>query len=812
MIKNYIKIALRNLTSRKGAALLNVFGLSIGVTCCLLIFQYVSYERSYEAFNSNADNVVRLRVDNYRQGKLAWKSATVYPAIGPNLKKDFAEVQDFCRLHDAELLLSNEEKNVKFSEKKGYYADPAAIDVLNIKMITGIPEKVLDAPDKMIVSESFAKKYFGDGNAVGKSLLSRDRQFSQLYQVTGVFKDYPKNSHLIIDYLVSYATMGKIARLQGDTTNSTETSWGWYDFYTYIKLKPGTSLQSFQAKLPAFCKQHIDSEEWNKANNVKNELYALPVKDIHLYSNYNQEAETNGDGQAVSFLFLIGILIVVIAWINYVNLATARSIERAREVGVRKVLGALRTDLIKQFLTESLLLNLLALSVAFLAALLLTPSFNHFIGRDVGTGFVLPAAYWKGFLLLFATGSFFAGIYPAFVLSGYQPVSVLKGIFKNSSSGILLRKGLIIVQFVTSVILVAGTIIVYQQLSFMRNQKLGTDISQTLVIEGANSLRDSLYQESFQPFKNELMHLGNVKNITSSSSIMGSEIYWTSAIRRLEANSKGLTLYHLGIDYDFIPSYGIALKAGRNFSREFATDKKAVLLNETGAKLLGFASAEAAVNQQVVRRDTLTIAGIVADFHYEGLQKKVQPMIFLLRPNSREYYSIKLGKGNTRETVAALEKAWHQYFPADPFSYFFLDDSYNRQYKADEVFGSIFSLFAVLAIVIACFGLAGLSAFNVLQRRKEIGIRKVMGATVRQLLILLSKDFLRLVVISFVVAIPITWLVMNRWLNDFAYRINISWTVFVAAGFISVVIAFVTISLQAIRAALDNPVKSLRTE
>ncbi len=812
MFRNYLKIAFRNITRRKGYALLNIFGLAIGVTCCLLIFQYVSYERSYDRFGDQSSNIVRIRLDDYQQGKLAWKSATSYPAIGPTLKKEFPEVEDFCRLYDAESLFTNEEKNVKFNEKKGYFADPSAINLLDVKLKSGNPSLALDAPDKMIVSESFAKKYFGSDNPVGKRLVTKDPDNSELYEITGVFKDYPRNSHLIIDYMISYATLAKINRAQGDTSNQVETSWGWYDFYTYLKLKPGTDLKKLDAKLVAFTDKHINDNEWRKKNNVKDALSVLPLTDIHLYSNYNQEAEVNGDGQSVSFLFLIGILIILIAWINYINLATARSMERAREVGVRKVLGAFRSSLIKQFLTESLMLNTIALVIAFIAAFLLTPSFNQFIGRDASTGFSMPSNYWSGFLLLFFGGSLLAGLYPAFVLSGYQPVKVLKGIFKNSTSGILLRKGLIIVQFITSVVLVAGTMIVYQQIRFMRNQKLGTDISQTLVLEGAGSLRDSLYKNVFQPFKTELLQQPNVKSVSASTSVMGNEIYWTRSARKLEANSKGVTLYHIGVDYDFIPSFNIAMKAGRNFSKEFQTDKKAVLLNEEAVSLLGYESPEKAVNQKLIHGDTVTIAGVVSDFHNEGLQKKVQPLIFILRPESRQFYSIKLDKSNVRETVASIEKIWGRYFPADPYNYFFLDDSFNRQYKSDELFGSVFTLFSILAILIACFGLAGLSSYNVLQRRKEIGIRKVMGASVQQLLLLLSKDFLWLVFLAFLVAVPVTWLLMNSWLQDFAYRINISWAVFAIAGIIAVVIAFITISFQAIKAALANPVKSLRTE
>ncbi|HLY69337.1 MAG TPA: ABC transporter permease [Puia sp.] len=812
MLKNYFKIAVRNLTRRMSYTLLNIFGLAIGVTCCLLIFQYVSYERSYEKFNKQSGDIVRIRLDEYQQGQLAWKSATIYPAIGPTLKKEFPEVEDFCRLHDAELLLSNPEKDIKFNEKKGYYADQSSIDMLGLQLVKGNSQSTLNAPDKMIVSETIAKKYFGTVDVVGKTLTSKDPIFVQTYLITGVFKDYPKNAHLIIDYLVSYATMGKRNRLEGDTSNATETSWGWYDFYTYLKLKPGTGLKKIESKLPAFCDLHMNNRKWAKANNEKAELHLLPLADIHLYSNYNQEAEVNGDGQTVGFLFLIGILIIFIAWINYINLATARSVERAKEVGVRKVLGAFRSDLIRQFLTESFMLNLVALMLAFMTAYLITPAFNEFIGRESPVNFTMPLSYWAGFLLMFFAGSFLSGIYPAFVLSGYQPVKVLKGIFKNTGGGVLLRKSLITVQFITSVILVAGTMIVYQQLSYMRNQKLGTNISQTLVINGSTAIQDSFYLNVFQPFKQEVLRQSNVKNITASTSVMGNEIYWTSDIRRMDANSKGVTLYHLGVDYDFVPSFNIEIKAGRNFSTSFTTDSKAVMLNEEAAKLLGFKSDNEAIGQKVIRRDTLTVVGVVADFHHEGLQKKVQPMIILLLPTAREYYSVKIGKENIHQTVASIEKTWRKYFTSDPFNYFFLDDSFNHQYKSDEMFGTIFTIFSGLAILIACFGLSGLSSYNVLQRRKEIGVRKVLGASVPQLLLLLSKDFLRLVTIAFLIAIPLTWLVMNKWLDDFAYRINISWWVFVISGIIAIVIAFATISFQAIKAALGNPVKSLRSE
>ncbi|HEY6976476.1 MAG TPA: ABC transporter permease [Chitinophagaceae bacterium] len=813
MISSYLKIALRNLIKRKGYTILNVAGLAIGITCCLLIFQYVAFEKSYDTFEPQTNQVVRLRLDSYQQGKLAWQSATSYPAFGPTLKKDFPEVEDYCRLIDANLLLSNDERNIKFKEEKGYFADPSFLNMFNVQLVKGNLKTALDAPDKILLSENTAKKYFGNEDPLGKRLTDRDPDYTRTFEVTGVFKEFPANSHLIINHLVSYSTLGSILRFYGDTSNSTETSFGWYDFYTYLKLRPGTDVKKFESKLPAYCDKYVNGQEWNKTNNVHDELYVIPLSDIHLYSNYNQEAEVNGNGQSVSFLFLIAFFIIGIAWINFINLATARSMERAREVGVRKVLGALRSNLINQFLIESFLLNLVAFFLALACVYLLAPWFNQFTDRAVQAGFSLPAQYWAGFIGMFLFGSFLSGIYPAFVLSGYQPVTVLKGLFKGSSSGFLLRKGLIIAQFATSIILIAGTIIVYQQVNYMRKQNLGVNINQTLVLRGAESVTDSVYQNVYQPFKTELLKIPGVKNVAASSSIMGKEIYWTNGSHKLGPNYKAVTLYNLGVDYDFIPAFNLRLIAGRNFSKDFKTDQKGVLLNERAAQLLGFNDYNKAVNESFFSSgDTVKLLGIVSNYHHQGLQKAIDPMILRLRPNSRDAYSIKIESRNIQATVSSAQKVWNKYFPADPFNYFFLDDYFNQQYSADQLFGKVFGLFAFLAILIACFGLLGLSAYNVLQRTKEIGIRKILGASTQNLLFLLSKDFLLLVLLAFIIATPVAWWVMHNWLQGFAYRVSIYWWVFAAAGIISVLIALITISFQAVKAAIANPVKSLRTE
>jgi len=816
MIKNYFTISLRNLFKRKGYTVLNILGLTIGITCCLLIFQYVSRERSYDTFQKSSSRIVRIRLDQYKQGKLLWQSATSYPAFGPLMKKDYPEVENYCRLIDDELLLSNDAKNVKFAEKKGYYADPSSIDMLGIQLTDGSAATALNAPDKMVISESMAKKYFGTTDVVGKTLLSRGghRNPVETYQVTGVFKDYPANSHLIIDYLASYETLRKNLKDEGDKDDSANTAIGWYDFYVYLQMRPGTDLNAFQAKMPAFADKYINNAKpWAKANNIKDRLYIIPFSDIHLYSNYNQEAEVNGSGSAVNFMFLIGLIILGIAWINYINLSTARSVERAKEVGVRKVLGAAKQNLVAQFMLENIILNLTAIVIAAIAVYVLTPWFNELMGQATIKSFSMTGKYWLIFSGIFISGTLLSGVYPAFVLSGYQPVAVLKGAFKNTSGGLILRKGLIILQFSISVILIAGTIIVYQQVNFMRKQNLGVNINQTLVLNGAQTIADSIYWSAIQPFKAEILKNPGIKGMAISTNVMGQEIYWTNSYQSIDHKELGAsTLYRLGIDYDFIPQFQMKLLAGRNFSKDFPTDKKAAIINDQALKQFGFSSPQDAIGKKISSGDTLTVIGVVQSFHHMGLQKPIDPQLITLRLNANDAYSIKLQTKDLQSTIAAVKTSWNKYFPNDPFNYFFLDDEFNTQYQNDQRFGEMFTLFSFLAILIACFGLVGLSAYNILQRTKEIGVRKVLGASVRNVVFILSKDFLVLVIISFIIAAPVSWFVMHNWLQDFAYRISISWWVFGIAGVTAFTIALSTLSFQAIKAALANPVESLRSE
>jgi putative ABC transport system permease protein len=819
MQKTMLRIAIRHLRKRKGYTALNILGLTAGIACCLLIFEYVAYERSYESFNPKADRVVRVQDVEYQHGRMMVPWASAMPAMAPALKKDFPEVEDFCRLRRSALLLGNDNRQVKFREMRVYYADPAALSILAVRLREGDAGKALSTPGKVLLSAPTARRYFGQEDALGKVLTIYMRGDRFPLEVAGVFDEVPGNSHLHFDVLVSYKTQSVLNGTYGKSDDQTETSWDWTDFYTYVLLREGVDPRAFAAKIPAFIDRHYNQLPRNLAEKDSYQLTLFPLRSIHLGSHYAEEMEANGDGQSVNFFFLIGFFIVAIAWVNYINLSTARSMERAREVGVRKVLGALRAELVRQFMTESLVLNMTALFLSGLSLLALNPLFGKLTGRPMPPVITLPGIYWLYFSAVFVAGTLLSGIYPALVLSRYQPVAVLKGLFRNAAGSQWLRKGLIVGQFTASIILIAGTMIVYRQVSYMRSQHLGVDIDQTLVLKGAGSaLSDSAYSGVFDAFKNEVLRIKGVKSLAASSSVMGEEILWSTGWRWLEnpAGKRTVETFMLGVDENFVGNYGIGMVAGRNFSRNFPGDRTGVLLNQSAVRVLGFPSPEAALGQLVSggqdHMDSMHVVGVVADYHHEGLQKAIQPVVFLPNRDRRARYSVKMAGSDAPATVAAIKSIWDRHFPGDPYTWFFLDDFFNLQYAENQRFGEVFALFAGIAIAIACFGLLGLSAYNVLQRTKEIGIRKVLGASVGNLVYLLSRDFLLLVGVAFVVAVPVTWAVMDSWLRNFAYRIGVSWWVFALAGGAALLVAFMTVGGQAMKAAGANPVKALRSE
>jgi len=816
--KNILRTAFRQSGKRRGYALLNIAGLAVGMASCLLLFEYVAFERSYDSFNPKAERIVRIQDEEYQNGKLIIPCASAMPALKPLLIKDFPEVESACRLYKSSFLLANEATNVRFRETSVYYADSSALNIFDIHLIRGDVSTALADPDKLVLSTTEAKKYFGQEDPVGKTLTIHDGGRLIPLQVTGVFEDYPVNSHLRFDMLVSYKTFGRILGTYGGPRDPMETDWRWTDFYTYVLLKNKADLAGLDQKLPAFIDKYYNDLPKPMADRERFKLIAMPLQDIHLYSHFIQEAEPTGNGKSVSFLFLIAFFIIVIAWVNYTNLAAARSLERAREVGVRKVLGAQQHQLVRQFMMESLLFN----SFALFVALILVFSCNHLFalltGRPLGAFFALPMGYWGQFVVVFFIGTFLSGLYPSLILARYQPVKVLKGLFKHSSGGQWVRKTLIIGQFAISIILIAGTIVVYRQVNYMRNGDLGADINQTLVLKGGHGTSDSAYRTMFDAFKEATRRVKGVKTITTSSYVMGEEILISTDWEWLDnPNGKHIVeTFMLGIDEDFVPAYGIRVVAGRNLAGSSRSAWRTVLLNESAVRSLGFPSPEAAIGQMVSARawrlDSLLVVGVVADYHQEGLQKVIQPLVLWRGGDLRARYSLKIATSDVAAVVAEVKQVWERYFPDDPFSYFFLNDSFNRQYAEDQQFGAVFGLFAVFAIAIACFGLLGLSAYNVLQRSKEISIRKVLGASVPALLYLLSVDFLVLVAVALVIAVPVSWIVMDKWLQNFASRIGISWWIFGLSGFLALTVAFLTVAGQAWKAAMTSPVKNLRSE
>ncbi|HCL84639.1 MAG TPA: ABC transporter permease, partial [Chitinophagaceae bacterium] len=738
--------------------------------------------------------------------------------VAPAIKREFPEVEQAGRLRKVNFLLGNDVLNIRFNEPAVYFADEAILDIFHLPLLYGESKTALSGPGKLILSSEEAQKYFGNENPLGKILTVHSNGSARPLEVTGVFKDYPSNSHLKFSVLVSYPTYSQVIGTYGRPDDVLETSFGWTDFYTYILLRKGADYKQTAAKLPSFIDKHYNNLPENRNEGDRYSLSLMPLRDIHLYSHYTEEAEANGDGQSVNFLFLIAFFIIGIAWINYINLATARSLERAREVGVRKVLGAFRAELIWQFMLESLLLNLLALVVALVITLLVSPLFAGLSGRSLPSLVSLPANYKVYFLALLVAGTFLSGIYPALVLSRYQPVAVLKGLFKNAAGGQWLRKGLIVGQFAASIILITGTLIVYRQLHYMQDQDLGVNISETLVIKGAaGGLTDSAYQDAYGAFKSAVLQVNGVKSITASSAVMGEEILWSTNWRRLRGGAnQAINLFHLGVDEDFIGSYGLKMIAGSSFSKADKADGKKIILNESAVRALGISSPQAAVGEIISggqgNMDSLEVTGVISDYHNEGLQKSIQPLVLFPNRNTRSDYSVKMEGRQVSAAVAAVKKIWDRFFPADPFEYFFLDEYFNRQYAENRRFGEVFGLFALLAICIACFGLLGLSAYNVLERTKEIGVRKVLGASVNSLVFTLSKNFLGLVAVAFLIAVPVTALAMHSWLQGFAYRTGLSWWIFAAAGILAVFIALLTVGFQALKAALANPIKSLRTE
>lgn len=801
MLKNNFKVALRSILKNKIFSFINITGLAIGIAASLLILQYVNYELSYEEHNEIADRVFRLKTNRYNQGELSTEWASGVVSIGPVLKEKMPEVETFGRLTQRNTIISSGDK--EFRESRVFFANSDVFKVFGTKLIYGDPETALDEVYTMALSESTAKKYFGKVDVVGKTVMNNRRT---TYKITAVFEDVPENAHMKYDILGSWAT---ISQGREDDMNSV---WYWDGYFNYIVLQEGIDPAVFAKKMDDVVDAQWGDEMRELDTWMSFELQAL--KDIHLYSNFIGEAEVNGDGDSVYALLGISFFIILIAWVNYINLSTAKSMERSREVGLRKVMGSLKGQLIRQFLTESLVINFLAVLLAFAFVILVLPSFARLADQPMNLELFTQQGFWMGLGALFLIGTFLSGLYPAFVLSSFKPIDSLKGLNSANSGNTWLRKGLVVFQFMASVGLIIGTYTVYQQISFMRNQDLGVEIDKTLVIEGPG-VADSTFQEKFSAFGDVLKGNANIENVVVSTVVPGRASGWNAGgIKREGApDSEGKQYRVLGLGYDFVEAYEMEVIAGRSFSKDYGDEESKILFSRSAVQHFGFNSPEEAISTRIsFWGQVYTIIGVLEDYHQTSLKDNFDHLIFRLQPDTRGYFSIKYTANNTQEVIKLAEENWAKFFPGNPFDYFFLESNYEEQYAADQRFGTVFSIFSSLAILVACLGLFGLAAFMTSKRTKEIGIRKVLGASVASILGLLSTDFLKLIAVAVVLAIPLAYYGMDQWLNGFAFRIELQWYIFAIPALLVLIVALTTVSFQTSSAAKANPVNSLRSE
>jgi putative ABC transport system permease protein len=809
MFSNYIKIAWRNLLKNKTFSLINIIGLASGLACFILITLYITDELSYDRYHEKADRIYRINSD-IRFGGTALNMAVSADPMGATLKKDYPQVEQFTRIYASEGSKLFKKDNVFITEESVAYADSTLFDVFTFPAIAGNAKTALNEPNTVVVTESTAKKYFGSVEAaMGKSMECNDER-NKLYKVTAVIKDIPENSHFIFDMFLS---MDNVEYGFGNFLS--------HNFHTYIVLKPGTDYKAFEKNfvqvidkyiLPQ-AKQFMQIESMKDFEKTGNRLaYTLiPLTDIHLYSERGVELGVNGSMQYVYIFGAVALFILLIACINFMNLSTARSASRAKEVGIRKVLGTEKKSLVRQFLAESTLTSFIALLLAVVITWLALNWFNDLAAKE----FHMTDLLQPGFLLFLAAMpiavGLIAGSYPAFFLSSFKPIAVLKGKMNTGFSKSNLRSTLVVFQFFTTILLITGTIVIYKQLNYIQSTKIGFKKEQVLVVDNP-----SMGRSTAESFKAEVSKLSNVKSASFAgflpvSNSSRNDNTWSTEAVMTEKN--GFNMQNWRIDYDYIPTLGMEIIKGRNFSPQYGSDSTALIINEATAALIGGGDP---IGKKLYSSDgqnplIYTVIGVVKNFNYESLRKNVSPLCFRLG-NNRWATAFRVDTKDMKNLLAQVESKFKAMAPGMPFSYNFLDESFDRMYRDEQRIGKVAFSFSFLAILIACLGLFGLATYMAEQRTKEIGIRKVLGASVSGIVQMLSKDFVKLVLIACVFAIPLAWWAMSQWLQNFAYRVSIGWWVFAAAAVIALIIAVLTVSSQAVKAALSNPVKSLRTE
>lgn len=798
MFKNYFKVALRSIRKNKLYSFVNIIGLTTGITGCILIGLYIWNELSYDSFHKNGDRIVRITME-YGGGGTVNKAAVTGTKTGPQLKRDFPQIETFTRTIKYARTVANGTK--VFNEKNVLYADADFFNMFSFKLLRGNAATALGSPNKIVLTEATAKKYFGDDDPVGKTVRINDLQD---FEVTGIAAGAPLNSQIQFDMVVSFTSLG-VAK---------EEEWFSANYITYLLLHDATQVNPLQQQVKQYM-QKVSKNELHFEGSDYLTYNLEPFKQVHLHSSLDG-LEPNGNITYIYVLAVIAVMILLIACVNYTNLATAQSVSRSTEIGVRKVLGAEKSQLLRQFLGESLIVTFIALLLAVLVSLALLPLFNSVTGKTFSASLLLRPLPLSGLLLLTIIIGFIAGSYPAFVLSNSGLVGILKSGLRISGSGGGLRKSLIVFQFVISVFLIIATIVVLQQVSFIQHKEMGYDREQVVVLPV-----DYKMHAVYEPFKKAMALNAGVVSVTGAYDAP-TFVAWSDGLTSDDGKGKKeLSVNAMPVDLDFIKTTGMHLTAGRDFiTSDFALQDtadnyknyhNAYILNEKAAKELGW-TAEQAIGKIVRKNATGPVVGVVKDFHFASLHSPIGPMLIFLDTSQVRKIFVKIKAQNIASTLAGLESIWKERIPWRPFDYHFLDEDFNALYQTEQRTAKLFALFSGLAIALACLGLFALAAFTTVQRTKEIGIRKILGAGIGNITMLISKQFIGLVSIGILIASPLAWWASSRWLQDFAYRINIGWWIFIIAAALAVLIALVTVSYHAIKAAMANPVKSLRTE
>ncbi|HVW96514.1 MAG TPA: ABC transporter permease [Mucilaginibacter sp.] len=794
MLKSYFKTSLRYFLNHKSFSVINIIGLSTGICVCFFAILYVQFESGRDSYNKQANHIYRLVTDVHTPVGVNYESTSA--PMAPAIQAAFPEIKTAVRVLMDDMILQSNPHNA--TKEEIAYADSNVFSVFTWPLLRGDVKHLFEAPYNVVLTQSAAKKYFGDTDPIGKTLLINGQQRAA---VTGIMKDIPYNSHFRVSMIFSLSTLIP----PGSTWN---TNWTHFGFYTYLLLKPHTDPAKLSAKFPAFVAANMDQRQ------SKYQLSIEPLKRVYLYGKprgHRSGSSESGNVKNIYIFSVIAVFVLFIACFNFVNLTTAFSLKRAQEIGVRKVLGATKKQLMLQFFMDAVILCLAAFFIALGLAVLLLPLFNQVTGTTIATGIFSNWRYAAYLLVTAVMVGLISGIYPALFLSGFKPITSLKGKLASGSGGIMLRKTLVVAQFAISIVLIISTIVVYKQLDFMQNQQLGFRKDHQLVIDYQY---DQRITGNIAAVKQQLTAIPGVNNVCYSSSVPGTpNNKYPTTITGANGVSQEVLPDVYYTDAGFFHQYDIKLIAGRNFRPDFAADSDAMLINEAMARKLDFKKPEDAIGKKFRQFNSEgTVVGVVTDFHFHSAQEIVQPVA--IRPNSGFFTALTLDirSSHIAQTVEQIEQQWKKLAPGLPLVYFFEDEAYNKQYVAQQRFGTLFICFSVLAILISCLGLLGLSAFSTAQRRKEIGIRKVLGASTTGIAALLSKDFIKLVLISLLIASPLAWVIMDKWLQDFAYRIRIPVWVFAAAGSAALLIALITVCFQSVRAALVNPVKSLRSE